>query len=126
MKKIAFWALTSGAAMLAGCGRPETENSVAANDSVADNVVEAVPSNAAAPSNEGAPFEPANMSATDGAPPVQRAAPAPAPRPARGTDKQTVPQERRADRPAPPVREPAPAPPVTCTPEHEAMGHCKQ
>ena len=121
MKKIAFLALTTGAAMLAGCGRPEIENSVAAN-----NDVEAAPSNAAAPSNEAAPPEPANLSATEGAAPAPRAAPAPEPRPARGTDKQTMPQERRADRPAPPAREPAPTPPVTCTPEHEAMGHCKQ
>lgn len=121
MKKTAFWTATAGAAMLAACGQPEIENSGAAN-----NVAEAAPANAAIPSDDGNVSEPANLSAAEGAVPAPRAAPTPEPRPAPTPRREIMPVERRVDRPAPPEREPSPAPATTCTPEHEAMGHCKQ
>lgn len=106
----------AAATALAGCGQPPAESNAAVN-----NIVEAVPANAAAPAGVGNLAEPANTSAAEAPTPAPRAAPAPEPRPSPATDKQ-MPLERRVDR-----VEPAPAPTSnSCTPEHEAMGHCKQ
>ena len=122
MKTKAILLTLAGAAMVAACGQPEIDNSVAAN-----NIAEAAPGNSAVPSDEGNVSEPANMSAAEGAAPAPRAAPTPEPRPAPTTRREIMPLERRVDRVEPaPKQEPSPAPATTCTPEHEAMGHCKQ
>ena len=121
MKKTAFWTATAGAAMLAACGQPEIENNLAAN-----NVAEAAPANAAVPSDDGNVSEPANMSAAEAAAPAPRAAPTPEPRPAPTTRREIMPVERRVDRVEPAPKQEPSAPTTTCTPEHEAMGHCKQ
>lgn len=122
MKTKAILLTLASATMVAACGQAEIDNSIAAN-----NIAEAAPANAAAPSEEGNVSEPANMSASEVPAPAPRAAPAPEPRPAPTTRREIMPLERRVDRVEPaPKQEPSPAPTTTCTPEHEAMGHCKQ
>ena len=112
----------AAATMLAACGQPETENIAAAN-----NFVEAAPVNAIAPAVEDNLSEAGNGSSPAAASPEPRVAPAPQPRTAPAAERQTMPVERRVDRAPPaPKQEPAPAPTSNCTPEHEAMGHCKQ
>lgn len=114
---------SAGVTLLAACGGQAETNAVS------NNVVEAVPANAVAPTETSNVAEPANASAANVATPVVRPTPDVRPQPAPGADKQIMPLERRTDRvePAPaPAPEPAPAPKSSCTPEHEAMGHCKQ
>lgn len=110
----------TGAAMLAACGQPETENNAAVNNLVA------VPANVAAPSDDGNSAEPANTSVAEVPTPAPRATPTPEPRPAPGTHKEIMPLERRVDRVEPAPKQQPSAPTSRCTPEHEAMGHCKQ
>lgn len=122
MKRSAILLASVGAALVAACGQQGTDNEVVAN-----NIVQAVPVNAAAPEQENNVSEAGNTSATEAADPAPRPAPAPEPRPAPGAERQIMPLERRVDRVEPaPKQEPAPAPTSNCTPEHEAMGHCKQ
>ena len=112
----------AGITLLAACGQQQAETGAVSN-----NIVEAVTTNAVAPSEAGNVVEPANSSVSEVAAPVSRPTPAVRPRPAPGADKQIMPLESRTDRvePAGPS-DPAPAPKSNCTPEHEAMGHCKQ
>ena len=115
----------AGVPLLAACGQPEVDNNVAANDAVAANkVVEAAPVNAV----DGNVSQAGNSSAPAmTVSPEPRVAPAPDPRTAPGAERQIMPLERRVDRVEPaPKQEPAPTPTSNCTPEHEAMGHCKQ
>ena len=124
MKKFVFWTVAASAALLAACGQQEGADNFSAN-----NVMELPPANMAAPIDTGNVTESGNMSAVEEATPAaeapteDRAQPAPKAAPTPTT--RPTPRERPAARPAP-KQEPAPPPTSTCTPEHEAMGHCKQ
>lgn len=124
MKKFVFWTVTTGAALLAACGQQESAGNANAN-----NVDGLPPANMTAPIDAGNVTETGNMSAVDEATPTAEA-PAedraqPAPKAAPTPSARPTPRERPAVAPAP-KQEPAPPPTSTCTPEHEAMGHCKQ
>ena len=124
MKKFAFCTVTAGAILLAACGQQEGTDNASAN-----NVMELPPANMAAPIDSGDVTETGNMSAVEEATPAAEA-PAegraePAPKAVPTPSARPTPRERPAARPAP-KQEPAPPPTSTCTPEHEAMGHCKQ
>ena len=122
MKRSAILLATVGVALVGACGQQETGDEVVAN-----NIVEAAPVNAAIPAEESNVSEGGNTSATEAVGPAPRVAPAPEPRSAPGAERQIMPLERRVDRVEPaPKQEPAPAPTSNCTPDHEAMGHCKQ
>ena len=93
-------------------------NGVAGNMALPDLVNEST--NSAVPGESEAAAPPA--------PSPTEAEPAPATRPAPATKApadRPAPRDRTATRPAP-TPTPTPTPATTCTPEHEALGHCKQ
>jgi hypothetical protein len=124
MKNRTILIAVAGAAVLAACGQPEVGNVAEAN-----NVAQTAPVNAVDPVDDSQVSVAGNASVAEApSPAAPRPVPAAEPRPAPGTERQIMPLERRVDRAAP-AAEPSPPPPAnstTCTPEHEAMGHCKQ
>ena len=130
MMKAAVLLAIAGAALTTACSDPggTDNNALAVDGNVLSNVAgDIAPLNQAvqapaATDSAGASSNAAGQPAPARPGPATAARPEPAPkaqadRPARA--------ESRAPRPAP-KQEPAPAPTSSCTPELEAMGHCKQ
>ena len=138
---------TAALATVAACSQPDATNDAAANNVLAvdgdvlDNVAANVSANGSETStpmgglSEGSTAAPGE--AAPAAPPPAAAAPPPPPRPSTATKATPAPRPaernqaatRPAARPAPaptPTPTPTPTSNSTCTPEHEAMGHCKQ
>jgi outer membrane biosynthesis protein TonB len=125
--KIVPWTVTMGAVLLAACSQQE-----GANNSDANKVMGLPPANLASPNEPQNLADSGNMNASEettrqtDAPAENRMQAAPK-APSQGS--RAAPRERPAEpvaqRPAP-KQEPSPAPTPVCTPEHAAMGHCKQ
>ena len=136
MMKTAFLLAVAGAALMTACAEPSGgENNLAGDNLLAiDGNVLANVAGDIAPLNEAAEAPAANDAAAAGSSAVEQprpaapvrtpSAPAARPEPAPKADRPAR-TERSAPRPAP-KQEPSPPPASTCTPEHEAMGHCKQ
>jgi outer membrane biosynthesis protein TonB len=124
MKRIVFWSSLAGAALLAACGQQESADNGAVN-----SAIESSPANMAAAVETENLAQANNLNAVEEATPeadapAEERAPPPAAK-ARTEGARRASPEPPAAQPAP-KQEPAPAPTSTCTPEHEAMGHCKQ
>ena len=127
MRMSAVLTITAGAALLAACGQQGS-----AENEAASNVVQLPPANMAAPLEPQEMNQVATMKATEETT-SQAAAPvedAEQPKPkTRSEAPRSSPAEPPVQRPAEqaaPKPEPSPTPASTCTPEHEAMGHCKR
>lgn len=128
MKKIVIWPAMVGVALLAACGPQE-----GADDNAVNNAVEPAPANIAAPVEaenlaQANSLNPVEEATSEADAPTEEHAQPPAAKARTERARSASPErpaEERAAEPAP-KQEPAPAPASTCTPEHEAMGHCKQ
>ena len=139
MKRTVFMLAMAGASLVtvAACSeQSETNNLVGDNGLAIDSNVLANVAGDIAPLNGSTEAPAANETGAAGSsaaeqprpaapvrtPPAPAAQPEPAPK---ARPDQPARTERTAPRPAP-KQEPSPPPASTCTPEHEAMGHCKQ
>ena len=135
MMRTSFLLAVAGTALMTACSEPSGgENNLAGANGLAidGNVLANVAGDISLNGTAEAPAanETAGSSAVEQPRPAApvRTPPAPAARPEPAPNAQAdrpARTERSAPRPAP-KQEPSPPPATTCTPEHEAMGHCKQ